>query len=86
MSDETVEIAEDIAAMSFDEAMSALENIVQSLESGDVGLEASIDLYARGAQLKAHCEAKLKSASEKVEKIVLGAGGEAVGREDFDPE
>ena len=56
----------DIAAMSFEEAMKALEDVVRQLESGSVELEKSIALYERGAQLKAHCEAKLKAAEEKV--------------------
>ncbi|MEQ8164536.1 MAG: exodeoxyribonuclease VII small subunit [Alphaproteobacteria bacterium] len=33
--------------------------------------------YERGAALKKHCEEKLREAQAKVEKIVLGAGGEA---------
>ena len=64
----------DIAAMSFEEAMKALEDVVRALESGNVELEKSIALYERGAALKAHCEAKLKAAEEKVEKITLVAG------------
>ena len=84
MAKDEIEIPKDIAAMSFDQAMTALEEIVQQLEGGDVDLEASIDLYARGAQLKAHCEARLKAASEKVEKIVLGASGQPTGSEPLD--
>lgn len=64
----------EIAAMSFEEAMKALEDVVRSLESGNVELEKSIALYERGAALKAHCEQKLKEAEEKVEKITLAAG------------
>ena len=84
MAEEVTPVPSDIAEMNFDTAMAALEEIVQKLENGDVGLEDSIDLYARGAHLKAHCEAKLKSAGEKVEKIVLGSSGEATGREALD--
>ena len=69
----------DIAAMSFEDAMKELEAVVGKLERGDVPLEESIAYYERGAQLKAHCEAKLKAAEEKVEKIALGAGGQPVG-------
>ena len=68
----------DIAAMSFEDAMKALEEVVRALESGNVELEKSIALYERGAALKAHCETKLKEAEEKVEKITLAAG-KAVG-------
>ena len=65
----------DIAAMTFEQALSELEQIVARLESGQAPLEDSIRLYERGAVLKSHCEAKLKEASLRVEKIVMGAGG-----------
>jgi exodeoxyribonuclease VII small subunit len=65
----------DIAAMTFETALSELEQIVARLESGQAPLEDSIRLYERGAALKSHCEAKLKEASLRVEKIVQGAGG-----------
>lgn len=67
----------DIAALSFEQALAELETIVGRLESGQAPLEESIDLYTRGAALKAHCEAKLKSAQLRVEKIVVGPGGGA---------
>lgn len=65
----------DIASMSFEIALDALESIVKKLEAGEVELEQSISIYERGAALKAHCEAKLKDAELKVEKIVLGEDG-----------
>lgn len=61
--------------MSFEEALGELEGIVKQLEAGEVELEKSITIYERGAALKAHCEARLKSAELKVEQIVQGAGG-----------
>ena len=67
--------ARDIAAMSFEDALAQLEQIVHKLEQGDVPLEDSIRIYERGAALKAHCEKKLKEAELKVEKIVLGPDG-----------
>ena len=42
------------------------------LEGGEVLLEESIDIYSRGTHLKTHCEQKLHSAREKVERIVPG--------------
>ena len=65
----------EIAAMSFEDALRELEQIVHKLEAGDVPLEDSIRIYERGAALKAHCEKKLKEAELKVEKIVLGPDG-----------
>jgi exodeoxyribonuclease VII small subunit len=69
----------EIAAMSFEEAMAALEQVVRDLEQGTVSLDQSITLYERGAALKAHCEALLKAAEERVEKITLGEGGAPTG-------
>lgn len=65
----------DIAALSFEKALAELEEIVSKLESGQAALEESIALYERGAALKAHCEKTLKSAQEKIEKIVVGSEG-----------
>ena len=61
--------------MSFEDAMRALEKVVSDLERGDVALDESIELYQRGAALKALCEAKLKAAEEKVAQITLGEDG-----------
>jgi exodeoxyribonuclease VII small subunit len=61
--------------MSFEAALKELEGIVARLEQGEVDLEDSIALYERGQILKAHCEAKLKTAEGRLERIVQGAGG-----------
>jgi exodeoxyribonuclease VII small subunit len=66
---------EDIANLSFEAALKELEGIVAELESGRAELERSIQVYERGAALKAHCEAKLKDAQLRVEKILIGPGG-----------
>lgn len=65
----------DIKKMTFEAALAELEDIVQKLESGRAELEESITLYERGAALKAHCAAKLKTAQEKIEKIVIDDAG-----------
>lgn len=67
--------AKAVDKMSFEEALAELEGIVKKLEAGEAPLEESIAIYERGAALKAHCEAKLKTAELKVEQIVQGAGG-----------
>ncbi|MEL6801815.1 MAG: exodeoxyribonuclease VII small subunit [Pseudomonadota bacterium] len=68
-----------IDEMSFEDAMRELEAIVTQLDSGNVELEKSITLYERGAVLKAHCEAKLKDAEEKVAAITLDQDGKPTG-------
>ena len=69
--------AADIDALSFEQALAELERIVGQLESGQAPLEQSIELYERGALLKAHCEKRLEAARLRVEKIVVGANGQA---------
>ncbi len=68
-----------IEEMHFEDAMAELEAVVTKLESGNVGLDASIALYERGAQLKARCEAELKRAEEKIAVISLDADGNPTG-------
>lgn len=69
----------DIAAMTFEQALKELEQIVGKLERGDVELEPSIALYERGEALRAHCEQLLRRIEAKVEKITLDAQGEPNG-------
>lgn len=73
-----------VADMSFEEAMRELENVVGKLESGDVPLEESINLYERGAALKEHCQKKLAEAEEKVAQITLDGEGNPKGLQPVD--
>jgi exodeoxyribonuclease VII small subunit len=50
-------------------AIEELEDIIKSLEQGDVPLDDTIELYERGAKLKDFCEKKLKDAEIKIKKI-----------------
>jgi len=65
----------DFSGLSFEQALAELEKIVAELESGQAPLERSIEMYERGARLKAHCEQRLEAARLRVEKIVVGPGG-----------
>lgn len=65
--------------MTFEQALAALENIVQQLERGDVPLDESITLYERGEQLRAACQKRLDAAQERIEKIVTAADGKPSG-------
>ncbi len=78
--------AQDISQMSFEQALSALEQIVQQLERGDVPLDQSISLYERGEALRAACQQRLDAAQARIEKIVTGADGRAAGTQSFDAE
>ena len=65
----------DIAAMSFEDAMSELEAIVRRLEEGKGKLDDAIGSYERGTFLRRHCEAKLAEAQAKIDRIVAGPDG-----------
>lgn len=74
----------DIATMPFEAALAELEEIVRKLEQGSVPLEDSIRIYERGEALKTHCDALLKSAEARIEKINVGPSGEARGASSLD--
>jgi exodeoxyribonuclease VII small subunit len=74
----------DVASLSFEQALQALETIVQRLESGAVPLEESLAIYERGEALKGHCDKLLKQAEARIEKITIGADGKAAGTTPLD--
>ena len=74
----------DISTLPFERALAELETIVDQLEKGQVPLEESIAIYERGEALKAHCEALLKNAESRIEKITLGGNGKPKGVEPLD--
>ncbi|MBN8501865.1 MAG: exodeoxyribonuclease VII small subunit [Sphingomonadales bacterium] len=74
----------EISALSFEDALRALEDIVRKLESGEVPLDATMDLYERGEKLRAHCQARLDAAQLRIEKIVAGADGGSPATRPFD--
>ena len=76
-------IPADIRKLSFEDALAEMEEIVHSLESGQVKLDEAIGAYTRGAHLKKHCQVKLKEAQARIDKIVLGPDGD-IGVESAD--
>jgi exodeoxyribonuclease VII small subunit len=78
-------MAEDLTALSFEDALKRLETIVQRLESGDESLDSSIKLYSEGDALRGICEKRLKDAQARIEKISLNSDGAPVGTQPFDP-
>ncbi len=74
----------EIAALSFEDALKALEDVVRRLESGEAPLDESIELYASGDKLRAHCQARLDAAQARIEAIVADRDGHATGTRPFD--
>lgn len=77
-------MAQDLEGLSFEDALRQLEAIVHQLETGAASLDESIDLYARGDQLKRHCEGRLKAAQARIDKLQIGADGVPAGTSPFE--
>ena len=69
----------------FEQRLARLETIVEQLESGDVGLDESLRLYAEGADLLKACRKTLGEAEKKITKLTETAGGD-LQEEPFEPE
>jgi len=74
----------EIASLSFEDALRALEDVVRRLESGDVPLDDSITLYERGEELRRACQARLDGAAARIERIIAGPDGQPTGTRPFD--
>ncbi len=62
-------------AISFEESVAQLEQIVQAIESGEVGLEESLAKYEQGMELVKRCRAILDRAEKRMEVLNQTAGG-----------
>jgi exodeoxyribonuclease VII small subunit len=62
--------------LSFEQALTRLEEIVSRLEAGEEGLEEAITLFEEGSKLSQLCQERLSVARGKIEKLVEAAGGE----------
>ena len=68
-------LPDDIARLSFEDALAELEAIVRTLEAGQGKLDEAIDAFQRGSLLKQHCETKLGEARARIDRIVQQADG-----------
>ena len=78
-------MTDDLANLTFEEAMRELESILRDLETGKAKLDDAVRAYERGAALEAHCKAKLAGAKAKIEQVTLGSDGK-VSLTPFDAE
>lgn len=77
-------VTTDLSALSFEAALEELGRIVQQLEEGQVALDSAITLYERATLLKGHCDARLRDAEARIERIKLSADGQPQGVAPFD--
>ncbi|MBX3735650.1 MAG: exodeoxyribonuclease VII small subunit [Candidatus Didemnitutus sp.] len=72
------------AKPSFETALARLEAIVDSMEQGEVSLADLLAKYEEGTKLLKVCEARLKDAELKIEKLKKQKDGTATF-ESFEP-
>jgi exodeoxyribonuclease VII small subunit len=70
--------------VSFEGGLAALEEVVQKLESGELGLEESLSLFERGIELSEVCRKQLEEAETRVEQLIRRNG--RVQAEPFQPD
>lgn len=61
--------------LSFEEALKRLEEIVDSLEKGDVSLQDAICLFEEGIKTATICKEKLQDAEKKIKKLIEHSNG-----------
>jgi exodeoxyribonuclease VII small subunit len=59
---------------SFETSLDELEKVVRELESGDLALDRSLDLFSRGMQLSDSCRKQLEEAETRVEMLIRKEG------------
>jgi exodeoxyribonuclease VII small subunit len=64
------------ATPDFEAAMKRLEEIVRKLETGDLTLDNSLELFEEGIQLSRLCHLKLGQAERRVEILLKASSGE----------
>ena len=73
---------EEVAEMSFEEAMDRLEALVGELEQGGIDLDRSIEIYEQAVVLRDRCRAILDDSERRIKKIMETADG--LKEEDFE--
>lgn len=62
--------------LSFEEAISQLDSIVQNLENGNLNLDDSIEMFQKGIELSNFCSKKLDDAERKITILIQNQNGE----------
>jgi exodeoxyribonuclease VII small subunit len=62
----------------FEASLEALEQIVHQLESGDLPLEKSLELFEQGIRLSRECQDRLSQAERRIEILLRDNQGRPV--------
>lgn len=63
---------------SFEASLEALEQIVRQLESGDLPLDKSLELFEQGIRLSRECQERLNQAERRIEILLRDNQGRPV--------
>lgn len=74
-------MSEEVDKMSFEDSMKTLEDLVKQLESGELDLDKSLEVYERAVILRDHCKKILDESDRKVQTIMETASG--IVKKDF---
>jgi exodeoxyribonuclease VII small subunit len=72
--------SEDVARLTYEEALAQLDALIARLEKGDIPLDAAISAYARGSRLASHCAELLDRTEQRVSQLVVGGDGSLTER------
>ena len=70
--------------LTYEEAYAQLEEVLGSLETGDLPLDKSLQQFEKGVKLSRECQTALEKAEQKVEILLKSAGGEELEEFDID--
>lgn len=60
----------------FEDSLKRLESIVEQLESGQLSLEESLDVFEEGVKLAVSCQQDLRKADGRVKRLVKRINGD----------
>jgi len=62
----------------FEKAIQRLEKIVEDLETGELDIDKSLEIFEEGIKMSRVCSKKLSEAEAKIEKLTRDEKGELV--------
>jgi exodeoxyribonuclease VII small subunit len=62
--------------LKFEDSLKRLETIVEQLESGQLSLEESMDLFEEGVKLAVSCQQELRRADGRIKRLIKRINGD----------
>ena len=79
MASKKPDAAPDPSELTYEQAIAELEAISQRIETGEIGLEESLEAYRRGVALEQRCAQILDTAEQEIKKIKAGDAADSGG-------